>query len=207
VANHPDEEGRKLVKEVRVLQFEDLKKEGMGLFVGVGQGAVHLPRCVIVLYQGNPNSDEIDLALVGKGIVFDAGGLNLKVLGGIENMYGDKNGACAVIGTLHGCLSLKPKKNVIFAAGLAENSIGSRAYRPSDILQSMKGLTVAIGNTDAEGRLVLADTMTYVQRNFKPKRLIDLATLTGACMIALGATTAGLWSNKKAVEHSFLKEI
>lgn len=205
VANHPDEEGRKLVKEVRVLQMDDLKENNMGLFIGVGQGATHLPRCVIVHYQGNPDSDKVDVAMVGKGIVFDSGGLNIKALGGIELMYGDKNGACAVIGALHGVLSLKPKKNLVFAAGLAENACGSRSYHPGDILTSMKGLTVAISNTDAEGRLVLADTMTYVQRNFKPERLIDLATLTGACMVALGDDTAGCFTNNKEFCRDLLK--
>jgi leucyl aminopeptidase len=110
-------------------------------------------------------------------------------------MYGDKNGACAVIGTLHASLRLKPKKNIVFAVGLAENAIDATSYKPGDIIKSMKGLTVEIGNTDAEGRLVLADTFTYVQKEFKPKKLIDLATLTGACMVALGNDTAGLFSN------------
>jgi len=110
-------------------------------------------------------------------------------------MYGDKNGACAVIGALHASLSLKPKKNIVFAVGLAENAIDATSYKPGDIIKSMKGLTVEIGNTDAEGRLVLADTFTYVQKEFKPKKLIDLATLTGACMVALGNDTAGLFSN------------
>jgi len=100
-----------------------------------------------------------------------------------------------VIGALHGVLHSQPKINIVFAMGVAENAIGSRAYKPGDIIKSMKGLTVEIGNTDAEGRLVLVDTFTYVQREFKPKELIDLATLTGACMIALGTETAGLFSN------------
>jgi len=137
----------------------------------------------------------VDVALVGKGVTFDTGGLNLKPTGYMEDMYGDKGGACAVIGALHGCLHLKPKKNVLFAVGLAENAIDARAYKPGDIIKSMKGLTVEIGNTDAEGRLVLADTFTYVQQEFKPKNMINLATLTGAVMVALGSDTAGLFSN------------
>jgi len=135
------------------------------------------------------------VALVGKGVTFDTGGLNLKPTGYMEDMYGDKGGACAVIGALHGCLELRPKKNVLFAVGLAENAIDARAYKPGDIIKSMKGLTVEIGNTDAEGRLVLADTFTYVQQEFKPKNMINLATLTGAVMVALGSDTAGLFSN------------
>ena len=145
--------------------------------------------------MGREDSNEVDLALVGKGVTFDTGGLNLKPTGFIEDMYGDKGGACAVLGALHGTLDLKPKKNIIFSIGLAENAIDSKSYKPGDIIKSMKGLTVEIGNTDAEGRLVLADTMTYVQRNYTPKEMIDLATLTGACKVALGDDTAGLFSN------------
>ena len=102
-------------------------------------------------------------------------------------------------------LNSQPKINIVFAMGVAENAIGSRAYKPGDIIKSMKGLTVEIGNTDAEGRLVLADTFTYVQREFKPTELIDLATLTGACMIALGTETAGLFSNNDDMANSLLK--
>ena len=135
---------------------------GMNLFHAVGKSAMSEPRAIIVKYQGNPDSTATELALVGKGITFDTGGLNLKPTGSMETMYGDKNGACAVLGALHGCLELKLRKNIIFAIGLAENSIDSKSYKPGDIIKSMKGLTVEIGNTDAEGRLVLADTMTYV---------------------------------------------
>ena len=113
----------------------------------------------------------------------------------MEDMYGDKGGSCAVIGAMKGTLELNLKKNIIFACGFAENAIGSKAYKPGDIIQAMNGLNVEIGNTDAEGRLVLGDTMTYVQREFKPKQMIDLATLTGACVVALGNETAGLFSN------------
>ena len=122
----------------------------------------------------------------------------------MEDMYGDKNGACAVLGALHGCLELGLRKNVVFAIGLAENAIDSKSYKPGDIIGSMKGLTVEIGNTDAEGRLVLADTMTYVQQEFTPKKMIDLATLTGAVKVALGNETAGLFANNDALADSLL---
>jgi leucyl aminopeptidase len=148
----------------------------------------------MVHYQGDPESDQT-LALVGKGITFDTGGLNLKGTGYMEDMYNDKNGACAVIGALHGVLATKPKINIVFSMCFAENSIDSACYKPNDIITSRKGLTIEIGNTDAEGRLVLADGMTYVQDHFKPHTLIDLATLTGAVRIALGMETAGLFSN------------
>ena len=145
----------------------------MNLFYQVGKGAAVEPRCIVIKYKGNPDSDEIDVALVGKGLTYDSGGLNLKPTGSMETMFGDKNGACAVLGALHGSLRLKPRKNIVFAVGLAENAIDSSSYKPGDIIKSMKGLTVEIGNTDAEGRLVLADTFTYVQKEFKPKKLID----------------------------------
>ena len=157
------------VKEVRVIKGQELVDLEMNLFHNVGKSATSEPRAVMVHYQGNPDSTDIDIALVGKGVTFDTGGLNLKPTGYMEDMYGDKNGACAVLGALHGCLDLKPRKNIVFAVGLAENAIDSKSYKPGDILTSMKGLTVEIGNTDAEGRLVLADTMTYVQREFAPK--------------------------------------
>ena len=150
------------VKEVRCLRGQDLQDLGMNLFYSVGKAAVSEPRCVVVHYQGNAESNDVDLALVGKGVTFDTGGLNLKPTGYMEDMYGDKNGACAVLGALHGTLKLKPKKNIVFAVGLAENAIDSKSYKPGDIIKSMKGFTVEIGNTDAEGRLVLADTLTYV---------------------------------------------
>ena len=167
----------------------------MNLFYNVGKGAKSEPRCIVVHYNGNKDNDDIDIALVGKGVTFDTGGLNIKPTGSMEDMYLDKGGACAVIGALQGAIELGLKKNVIFAMGFAENSVDSKSYKPGDILTSMKGLTVEIGNTDAEGRLVLADTFTYVQQHFKPKKLIDLATLTGAIMVALGNETAGLFSN------------
>ena len=148
----------------------------------------------MIKYEGNPDSKDC-LALIGKGLTYDTGGLNLKPTGYMEDMHGDKNGACAVLGALHGVLHTLPKLNIVFALGVAENAIGRKAYKPGDIIKSMKGLTVEIGNTDAEGRLVLADTFTYVQNEFKPTELIDLATLTGAVMVALGESTAGLFSN------------
>jgi leucyl aminopeptidase len=134
------------------------------------------------------------LALVGKGLTFDTGGLNIKK-STMEEMYSDKCGAAAVLGTFKATAELKLEKNIVFVFGIAENAIGSRVYKPGDIVKSLKGLTVEIGNTDAEGRLVLADAITYTCREYKPKRLIDIATLTGSIMVALGEKTAGLFSN------------
>jgi leucyl aminopeptidase len=161
--------GHPKVKELRVLQAQDLQDLGMNLFYNVGKGAISQPRCVMVYYEGNPNSKEVDFAFVGKGVTFDTGGLNLKPTGSMEDMYGDKGGSCAVIGALSGTLELGSSQNILFACGFAENAIGSAVYKPGDIIKGMNGLSVEIGNTDAEGRLVLADTFTYVQREFKPK--------------------------------------
>ena len=166
----------------------------MNLFHAVGRAALSEPRMVVVHYEGDPASKETT-ALVGKGVTYDTGGLNLKPTGSMEDMYGDKNGSCAVIGALHGVMATKPKLNIVFAMGFAENAIDSKSYKPGDIISSRKGLTVEIGNTDAEGRLVLCDTLKYVQDNYKPDTIIDLATLTGHVKIALGFETAGFFSN------------
>lgn len=153
--------GQKLIKEVRVLKGRELVAHGMNLFHNVGRGAVCPPAAVFIHYVGRPGDKTVDLALVGKGVTYDTGGLNIK-MALMEKMYGDKGGSTAVLGALRGCLDLKLKKNIVFACGFAENAVGNAAYKPSDILRAMNGLSVQIGNTDAEGRLVMADTMTYV---------------------------------------------
>ena len=130
-------EGKDHVKEIRVLKGQELKELGMNLFYEVGKGAESPPRYVMVHYQGNQDSDEVDLALVGKGLTFDTGGLNLKPTRYIEEMHLDKGGACAVMGALHGTLELKPKKNVVFVMALAENAIGQSVYKPGDIIKSL----------------------------------------------------------------------
>ena len=130
------------------------------MFHAVGRAADDEPRGIFIHYAGNPDSDEVDLAIVGKGVTYDTGGLNIKLML-IEKMHGDKGGACAVLGALKGCLELKLKKNVVFSCGFAENAIGPNAFKPGDIIRGMNGLSVEIGNTDAEGRLVMGDTATY----------------------------------------------
>jgi leucyl aminopeptidase len=187
--------GRANIKDIRVIKGDELVALGMNLLYNVGKGASVEPRCVVVYYKGKPEQDEVDIAFVGKGITYDTGGLNLKPTGGMEQMYLDKGGACSVLGALHGTMELGIKMNVVFAVGLAENAIDANSYKPMDIIKSMKGYTVEIDNTDAEGRLILADTLTYVQREFKPAKIVDLATLTGAVRIALGLETAGHFSN------------
>ncbi|KAL4095258.1 hypothetical protein PRIC1_008635 [Phytophthora ramorum] len=179
---------------VRVLQQEDLEKEGMNMFLSVGQAGICPPRLVILEYRGNPESDE-KIALVGKGVTFDTGGLNLKPTGAIEDMHTDMCGSAAVLGAVRAASRQGLKVNIVCALALAENAIGSKAVKPLTIVKSHKGITVENNNTDAEGRLVLGDAMSYVQKEYKPKKVIDVATLTGACMIALGEHCAGLFSN------------
>ncbi|KAG7401998.1 hypothetical protein PHYBOEH_008519 [Phytophthora boehmeriae] len=179
---------------IRVLQNEDLKKEGMDMFVSVGQAATCPPRLVILEYRGNPGSEE-KIALVGKGITFDTGGLNLKPTNSIETMHTDMCGSAAVLGAVRAASRQGLKVNIVCALALAENAIGSKAVKPNTIVKSHKGITVENNNTDAEGRLVLGDAMSYVQKEYSPKKVIDVATLTGACLVALGEHCAGLFSN------------
>lgn len=182
---------------METLHAGELKGLGMNMLLAVGQGAVVEPRLVLLHYNGAPDCSE-KIALVGKGITFDTGGVNLKPTGYIEDMYIDNAGAATVLGTLQACVELGVKKNIVVALCLAENAISQSAVLPSAILKSYKGLTVEIGNTDAEGRLVLADGLTYVQKHCKPTHVIDVATLTGACVVALGEYAAGLFTNDDA---------
>ena len=181
--------------EIDVVAGDQLLELGMNMIHAVGRCAKNQARCVVVKYRGDPSSEGFETALVGKGVTYDTGGLNLKGTGNMELMYGDKGGSCAVIGALKGAMKMNLKKNIIFSMGFAENGIGASAYKPSDIIKSMNGLQVEIGNTDAEGRLVMGDVITYVQRKYSPKQVVDIATLTGACMVALGKETAGIFIN------------
>lgn len=180
--------------KVVVLREKQLEKEQMNLLLAVGKASVHPPALVILEYRGNPSSKE-KIALVGKGITFDTGGLNLKTTGHIETMKSDMGGSACVLGIIQSLCSLKIKRNVIGVLALAENAIGPSSYKPGDVYTSRLGKTVEIGNTDAEGRLVLADALSYVEDTYAPSVIIDFATLTGAIVIALGEEAAGLFSN------------
>ena len=182
--------GRKNIS-LAVLNEKEMKAKGLNLHLAVNQGSRYEPKLIIVKYSGGSENNGCT-ALVGKGITFDTGGLNLKPSGSMETMRTDMSGAAAVAGILKNTLALNLKKNVIFALTLAENAIGSGAYKPGDVIRSYSGKTVEIGNTDAEGRLVLADTISYLIKNYKPARIIDVATLTGACVVALGNDYSGL---------------
>lgn len=178
----------------KILNEKDIEKLGMNLILGVNRGSKYPPRVVILEYYGDLKSKE-RIALVGKGITFDSGGLNLKPTGYLETMKQDMAGAATVVGTLITAAKLKLKKNLIGAIALTENMPGAGAQKPGDIIKSYSGITVEVANTDAEGRLILGDTIAYVVKKYQPKILIDLATLTGAVISALGDAVAGIFGN------------
>ncbi|WP_336487122.1 leucyl aminopeptidase [Methylobacterium nigriterrae] len=198
---HPEEFARraseltKLGVEVEVIEPAKMRELGMGALLAVAQGSAREPRVVVMRWNGAADRSEAPVALIGKGVVFDSGGVSIKSAGGMEDMKGDMGGAAAVVGTLHALASRKAKANVIGAIGIVENMPDGASYRPSDIVTSMSGQTIEVINTDAEGRLVLADVIWHVQSAYKPKLMIDLATLTGAIIVALGQDIAGLFSN------------
>jgi len=185
---------------IEVLQGEELKEKGLNLLYSVGKAATSPPHLVVLKY--NHPSATSNLSLVGKGVTFDTGGLDIKPASAMDSMYCDKAGACTTLAAFKWAVEMQVPVNLTCALALAENSVSSKAYKPQDIITSLKGLTVEIGHTDAEGRLCLADAMTYVQRNHKPDVMVDLATLTGACVVALGDEMAGIFGNdKKLVEE------
>ncbi len=199
------EELQKLGVKVTVLNKEALKKLGMNLILAVGQGSKKESHVVIMEWHGNPNSKEAPLAFIGKGVTFDSGGINIKPSSSIADMKYDMAGAGVVTGLMHTLAARKAKVNVIGAIGLVENMPSGSAQRPSDVVTSMSGQTVEIDNTDAEGRLVLADVLWHIQESYKPKFMINLATLTGAIVVALGDGHAGLFSNDDNLAEQITK--
>ncbi len=185
---------RKLGVEVEILDVKAMTKLGMGALLGVAQGSTQPGRTVIMRWNGAKRGDQ-PVAFVGKGVCFDTGGISIKPAASMEDMKGDMGGAACVVGLMHALAARKAKVNAVGAIGLVENMPDGNAQRPGDIVTSMSGQTIEIINTDAEGRLVLADVLWYVARKFKPKFMVDLATLTGAIMVALGTEYAGLFSN------------
>ena len=180
--------------EIEVLDRAAMEKLGMGALLGVAQGSAREGRLLILKWNGKPNGGP-PVAFVGKGVTFDTGGISIKPAAGMESMKWDMGGAGAVAGAMKAIALRKAKANIVGICGLVENMPGGNAQRPGDVVTTMSGQTVEVINTDAEGRLVLADAVTYVQRNFKPSTIIDLATLTGAILISLGHEWAGLFSN------------
>ncbi len=180
--------------KIEILGPKEMKKLGMGALLGVAQGSPFEARLVVMRWDGGKR-DAQPIAFVGKGVTFDTGGISIKPAAGMEDMKGDMGGAACVTGLLLALAKRKAKVNVIGAIGIVENAVDGNAQRPGDVVKSMSGQTIAVLNTDAEGRLVLADVLWYVQEKFKPKFMVNLATLTGAILVALGKEHAGLFSN------------
>lgn len=179
-----------------------MESQGMHLALAVAKGSAHPPQFIVVNYRGNPETNECTV-LVGKGITFDTGGLNLKGMGFIENQKGDMSGAAVVLGTIKALAELEIPVNCTAVIAACENAIGSRAYKPGDTYKSMSGKTVEVTNTDAEGRLTLADALVWAQ-TLHPTRLIDIATLTGAMVVALGHERFGIMANSDTLAQEIL---
>lgn len=206
---HPEEYAKrvkaldKLGLEVEVLGEKELEKLGFRTLLAVGQGSVRESQVVIMKWNGGTKGDQ-PIAFVGKGVCFDTGGISLKPADGMEEMKWDMGGSAAVVGLMHALAGRKAKVNAIGVIGLVENMPDGNAQRPGDVVVSLSGQTVEVLNTDAEGRLVLADCLWYTQDRFKPKFMLDLATLTGAMIVALGLEYAGVFSNSDELANNFL---
>ncbi len=207
---YPEEFARRMQKleklglEVEVLGEKEMKKLGMGALLGVGQGSEFESQLVVMQWNGAKDKTAPPIAFVGKGVTFDTGGVSLKPADGMEDMKGDMGGAAAVAGLMCALAGRKAKVNAIGILGIVENMNDGNAQRPGDIVTSMSGQTIEVINTDAEGRLVLADALWYCQDRFKPQFMIDLATLTGAIVVALGSDYAGLFTNDDALADKLL---
>jgi leucyl aminopeptidase len=195
---------RKLGVEVEVLDVKAMTRLGMGALLGVAQGSARPGRTVIMRWNGGKKGGA-PVAFVGKGVCFDTGGISIKGAASMEDMKGDMGGAACVVGLMHALAARKARVNAVGAIGLVENMPDGNAQRPGDIVTSMSGQTIEIINTDAEGRLVLADVLWHVAKKFKPKFMVDLATLTGAIMVALGTEHAGLFSNNDELADRLIK--
>ncbi len=187
---------------VQVLERKDMEKLGMGSLLSVARGSDEPPKLIVLKYEGGPRGQK-PYALVGKGVTFDTGGISLKPAPEMDEMKFDMCGAASVLGTLRAVAELKLPINVIGIVPATENMPGGSATKPGDIVTSMSGLTVEILNTDAEGRLILCDALTYAER-FEPQAVVDIATLTGACVIALGHVASGLFANDDALAQELL---
>jgi len=181
--------------KVTILDEAAMYKLGMGSLLCVGQGSRKESRMVIMEYNNSANKKAAPVAFIGKGVTFDSGGISIKPADGMHDMKYDMGGSAAVVGAMKALAGRKAKVNVVGLVGLVENMPDGNAVKPADVVTSMSGQTIEVLNTDAEGRLVLADVLWYAQKNFNPKFMVDLATLTGACVVALGVHRAGLMSN------------
>jgi leucyl aminopeptidase len=189
--------------EAEILEEAQMEALGMGSLLAVARGSANRPRLIVLKWNGAADPAAQPYVLVGKGITFDTGGVNLKTQGGIEEMKYDMCGGATVLGTFVATVGLKLPLNLVVVVPAVENAIDGNAYRPSDVITSMSGRTIEVGNTDAEGRLILCDALTYAER-FKPAALVDVATLTGACLVALGRHAAGLMSKHDDLSDELL---
>jgi leucyl aminopeptidase len=194
----------KLGVQVELLGPKALEKLGMNSLLAVGQGSEKPSHVAVMQWKGAGVKGGEPIAIVGKGVTFDAGGISLKPAAGMEDMKGDMAGAACVVGLMHELAARKAKVNVVGVIGLVENMPSGTAMRPGDVVISMSGQTIEVLNTDAEGRMVLADCLWYAQERFKPKAVINLATLTGAVMVALGKEHAGLFSNNNELSNQLI---
>ena len=185
--------------EVEILGETEMAELGMGALLGVGQGSVRESQLAVMIWRGAEDPDAAPIAFVGKGVCFDTGGISIKPAAGMEEMKTDMGGAAAVAGLMHVLAGRKAKVNAVGVLGLVENMPDGNAIRPGDILTSLSGQTIEVINTDAEGRLVLCDAIWYCQERFKPRAIIDLATLTGAIVVALGDDIGGYYSNDETL--------
>ena len=190
--------------EIEVLGEAEMKALGMGSLLAVGQGSIRESQLVVIRWNGAADKSAQPVAFVGKGVCFDTGGISLKPADGMEDMKWDMGGAGTVAGLMHVLAGRKAKVNAVGVLGLVENMPDGNSYRPGDVLTSMSGQTIEVVNTDAEGRLVLADALWYCNDRFKPKFMVDLATLTGAIIISLGNDLAGCFSNDDALAEDLL---
>ncbi|MCJ8190035.1 leucyl aminopeptidase [Sphingomicrobium aestuariivivum] len=195
-------EGTGLV--VEALDEKEMEKLGMGALLGVAQGSVRKPRLLVMKWMGG-EGDDVPLLLVGKGVTFDTGGISIKPAAGMESMKWDMGGAGAVSGAMLALAAREAKANVVGICGLVENMPDGNAQRPGDVVTSMSGQTIEVINTDAEGRLVLCDALTWGQKEFSPKTVLDLATLTGAMVISLGHEQAGFFTNSDDLAEDLIK--
>ncbi len=202
LANQAQALARRYKLKIKVLNRPEMQKLGMGTLLSVARGSAEPPKLIVLEYHGGPKNQK-PVALVGKGVTFDTGGTSLKPAGEMDEMKFDMSGAGSVLGTLRAVAEMKLPINVVGIIPATENMPGSRATKPGDIVKSMSGQTVEILNTDAEGRLILCDALTYAER-YQPSAVIDIATLTGACVIALGHVVSGLFANDDALAKEVL---
>ena len=204
MAQTASEVAREAGLDVEVLGREDMAIRKMGALLAVAQGSVNEPRLIVMDYRGDPERPDNNVALVGKGVTFDSGGVSIKPAARMWEMKGDMSGGAAVIGAMKGIAALRPKINVFGVVPAVENMPSGTAQRPGDIIRAMNGKTIEVDNTDAEGRLILADAICYVKEARGARRVVDAATLTGAVVVALGHVASGVMGTSQTLVDAVL---